>query len=586
MDKGGLRVAFLIGGDDASTRRTIEAVCQLAGIAPVGLLLDTGTEPKRRRLAHLPQHFARNGWSYPLVRCLGAVEAATTRAVRRAAISRMQVSAVLQAAFPGECFSLAELGEKYGMPVHAAGNLNGEEAIRLLRACDADLGIVLGTRILRREMFSVPRMGCVNLHKGKVPEYRGMPPGFWEIYDGVSSAGVTVHFVSEGLDRGDVVASGTVMIAAMETPDTLVEKLHEEGARVMAAAVAQIRDGTFDRRPQDSLSTKARTRPTHREVQRLRRRLPHWRQDPAALTICRNLCVLTVYYSGLYALAKRFHRWRGRSRGAILLYHRVNDYSKDVLTVDRETFAAQILAVSRRYPIASTSAIVDAVRSGAALPPTTIGVHFDDYYRDVLTGGAPILRALGAPACAFLNSGFIDAPRTFPHDADQYPFAFPVLRRDDVRGWAAAGFEVGAHTVNHVDLGQCGEDGCRGEIAPCGAALEEITGQPVRLFSFPFGGVNNINARSRSEIIDCGYVALFAAHGGFIGPGTDRYDIPRMGVSYRSAPVYCLLEIEGLAPAHLAGAALRLVRGFGKERTPTAAAGGRGASSHGDLRPV
>jgi len=41
--------------------------------------------------------------------------------------------------------------------------------------------------------------------------------------------------------------------------------------------------------------------------------------------------------------------------------------------------------------------------------------------------------------------------------------------------------------------------------------------------------------------------ALFSAHGGFVGPSTDRYDIPRLGCSYESTALYCLLEIEGLA---------------------------------------
>jgi len=59
--------------------------------------------------------------------------------------------------------------------------------------------------------------------------------------------------------------------------------------------------------------------------------------------------------------------------------------------------------------------------------------------------------------------------------------------------------------------------------------------------------VDNISSATKQAIFTAGYVALFSSHGGIIGPHTDPYDIPRMGSSHESSPVYCLLEIEGLA---------------------------------------
>jgi len=87
---------------------------------------------------------------------------------------------------------------------------------------------------------------------------------------------------------------------------------------------------------------------------------------------------------------------------------------------------------------------------------------------------------------------------------------------------------------------------------PKGQALRKIVGTPIDLFSFPFGRLDNISSATRRTISAAGYVALFSAHGGFIGPRTDRYDIPRMGSSYLSSPVYCLLEVEGLTLGQVA----------------------------------
>jgi peptidoglycan/xylan/chitin deacetylase (PgdA/CDA1 family) len=564
MENPKLKVAFLVGSDSFSTRRSIEAVCRLPGVDPVGVLLDTEVVPFKRRLKNLFRNVRANGWPYSVFRIVEAIRTVTDTVVANAAVSRAEVMKVLREAFPDKCFSVAELGARYGMIVHAVGNLNGANAARVLSECGADLGVVLGTRILKPGTFSVPRMGCINPHKGKVPEYRGMPPGFWELYDGASSAGVTVHFIDKGLDTGDIVATGAVPILKTDTPESLLEKLHEEGARLIASAVSAIRDGKATPQPQEKLSIKPRTRPTREDIALLRRRLPHWKQQGDVSRIARNLYLLLVYYSGLYSMVRQYHRLRRRSRGAIYLYHRVNDYSKDVLTVDTETFAAQLLAISKRYPVSSTAGLVDCIRNKKPLQPTTVAIHFDDCYRDILTNGAPIMKVLGIPACAFINSGFVDTDRSFSHDVAKYSFTYEMLRSSDVQAWARLGFEVGAHTVNHVDLGTCTVEAANSEVVECGQALRKIIGKPIDLFSFPFGRVDNISGPTRLAISAAGYVALFSAHGGFIGPRTDRYDIPRMGSSCGSSPVYCLLQIEGLALGQVASPFRRIGNSFSR----------------------
>ena len=546
-----LKVVFLVGQDSRSTRESIESVCRLSGLELVAVLVDTDVVPFKRRRKNLLRNIRLNGWSYPAFRIVDAICTIMGRAVENAAISRDEVRRVLKKAFPETCFSLEELGKKYGMPIRAVGSLNSPEAIRALNECNADLGIVVGTRILKPTTFSVPRMGCINLHKGKVPEYRGMPPGFWEMYDGAASAGVTVHFVDQGLDTGDIIATGAVPILKNETPDTLLEKLHVEGARTLAAAVASLRDGNATRQPQRSFAGKPRSKPTIKEVASLRRRLPHWKDKGGVAAIVRNLYLLFVYYSGIYSLVRHWHR-RARSRAAIFLYHRVNDYANDVLTVDTETFAAQLMAKSERYQLSSTADIVDRIYAKKPIPPTTVAIHFDDCYRDILTNGAPIMQALGVPACAFINSGYIGATRTFPHDAEKYPFTFEMLSSSEVVAWTSLGFEVGAHTVNHIDLGRCTAEVAGPEIVDCGRELQKIIGKPVDFFSFPFGRTDNITPVTRQIVETAGYTALFSAHGGEVGPTTDPHDIPRSGTSFEASPVYCLLQIEGLTLAQVA----------------------------------
>ena len=88
METKKLKVAFLVGGDTDSTRRSIEAVCRLQGVESAGVLLDTAGVPFKRRLRNLFRNVRANGWSYPLFRIGEAIRGLTGAAVESAAVSR------------------------------------------------------------------------------------------------------------------------------------------------------------------------------------------------------------------------------------------------------------------------------------------------------------------------------------------------------------------------------------------------------------------------------------------------------------------------------------------------------------------
>jgi len=81
----------------------------------------------------------------------------------------------------------------------------------------------------------------------------------------------------------------------------------------------------------------------------------------------------------------------------------------------------------------------------------------------------------------------------------------------------------------------------------------------VKLFSFPFGKIEDIRPEARAYIQEAGYSALFSAYGGFVNDDTSLWDIPRIGVSEEHLPLYLLLEIEGLTGPALAARFRRLL---------------------------
>lgn len=541
-----LKIAFLIGRADANTRNTIARVCALNQVEVVAALLDTAPARSGERWRNFKRNIRREGVSYPFYRLVSAAKEKLEQWADRV-IPEHEVDELLERAFPGR--SMESLARVHGFPVIEAGNLNSAAAIEKLRSCGVDLGVVLGTRILKRPLFSVPRMGCINLHKGKVPDYRGTPPGFWELFDGQKTAGVTVHFVDDGLDTGDVVGDVEVAIHPKETPESLKSKLDEAGTRLLVEVIGRIQAGTADRHKQPPTQLKARTRPTRAQKNELARRLPHWRRLGDGRQAIKTAVWLALYHGGVYSLVRSMRR--GKTRGAILLYHRVNDVSTDVLTTSTRRFAEHLITLRHYYKFIATDVLVERITSRTAIEPTAVAIHFDDCYLDVRTWAAPLLAAASAPAMAFISSGFVGTERVFLHDEKKYPQRFPNLHAGDLNDLPKLGVEIAAHTVNHADLGAVSLEQASVEVIESRRQLEELTGRPVLLFSFPFGKISNIREEVRQMVVGAGYKALFSAGGGFIDGHTQLFDIPRFGVSTDQSPLALMMELEGISLAHL-----------------------------------
>lgn len=543
-----LKIAFLIGSDSPSTRLCIESICRLPNVEPVGILFDVYQPPASARWKNLRRNVKREGAGYLLRRAIRGLKGWLDG--RAAAITpRAEVNNLLRAAFPERCFHLDDIRKKYGIPVHEIANLNSPAAADCLRASGAALGVVIGTRILKRSTFGVPAMGCINIHKGKVPEYRGMPPGFWELYEGAATAGVTVHFVDDGLDTGDMIGTGEIPIHPKETVASLRTKLDHEGARVLMECVAQLASGTAQRTPQPPSTRKPRTKPLASQEKELAARSAHLAPRESDLkAVLKTLLYLGFWYSGLYALKRRLG---SRGRAMILLYHRVNDIADDALTASTKAFAQHLVTLKRHYQIVETSRLVASVRNRGEVPSGAVAIHFDDCYRDVCQEAGPLLAASNTPATMFISTGFIDTDRIFEHDRAKYPHRFENLRHTDIPELFRQGLDIGAHTVNHVNMGEVSLEQAQQEIAGSKQRLEELSGREIPMFSFPFGKEKHIREEVRDLVRAAGFESLFSAHGGYVTSASDPFDIPRMGVNGHFRPLDLLMEMEGLGVSQL-----------------------------------
>jgi methionyl-tRNA formyltransferase len=172
-----------------------------------------------------------------------------------------------------------ELARRLPSAVHLHyPDLHLPECLTHLRCLRPDLGIVFACYRLRRSLYSIPRLGTLNLHLGKAPEFRGSSPGFYELYAGVREVGVTVHRVDDGLDSGPVLLQRTFPLDPAPPGDPLRylaslqrEVLVPAGAAMMAEAVRLEGRGAAVELPQPPAGFQPRRRATWAQQRELRR---------------------------------------------------------------------------------------------------------------------------------------------------------------------------------------------------------------------------------------------------------------------------------------------------------------------------
>jgi len=140
--------------------------------------------------------------------------------------------------------------QKAGCPVVDGSRLKEESFVRQVCDFKADIAVsVLFAYVLTGEMIRLFPKGCVNLHPAMLPHNRGRFPNIWSIVSG-TPAGVTLHYIDEGVDTGDVIAQKEVEVTPTDTGETLYRRLETEGLMFFKSVWPTIRAGATSRTPQ------------------------------------------------------------------------------------------------------------------------------------------------------------------------------------------------------------------------------------------------------------------------------------------------------------------------------------------------
>jgi methionyl-tRNA formyltransferase len=136
------------------------------------------------------------------------------------------------------------------IPVFCVANHHDNTCKELLTKHKPDVLVLGGTRIIKPEILKIPQQSTINSHPGLLPWLRGSASVGWALYKDMPQ-GATVHFVSPGIDTGDIIYSRELEVYRKDTYESLNSRIAVLAGELMAEALISISKGDVPRTPQD-----------------------------------------------------------------------------------------------------------------------------------------------------------------------------------------------------------------------------------------------------------------------------------------------------------------------------------------------
>ncbi|MEC2074635.1 methionyl-tRNA formyltransferase [Metabacillus fastidiosus] len=142
--------------------------------------------------------------------------------------------------------------EKHGLPVLQPEKIREKEELDKIFALEPDLIVTAAFgQILPKELLDAPKLGCINVHASLLPELRGGAPVHYSIMQGKAKTGITIMYMAEKLDAGDILTQVEVVIDERDDVGILFDKLSIAGAKLLSETVPLLLEGKITPVKQD-----------------------------------------------------------------------------------------------------------------------------------------------------------------------------------------------------------------------------------------------------------------------------------------------------------------------------------------------
>lgn len=175
--------------------------------------------------------------------------------------SKQMLEAMLEVGFPISCvFSLDEevsgnvsgyqpmhrIAEKNGIKYKKFKKINDQENVDLIKEIEPDYIFVIGlSQLVKKEIIDTAKIGVVGFHPTALPKMRGRAANVWQVLLGIHEAKVSLFFIDEGTDSGDILGQEPYLIEDTDYAEDVGRKIDEAAGRLSRRVLRQMMDGTL-----------------------------------------------------------------------------------------------------------------------------------------------------------------------------------------------------------------------------------------------------------------------------------------------------------------------------------------------------
>ena len=130
-------------------------------------------------------------------------------------------------------------------------NVNSDEFISNIKSYDCDLFVSMSfNQIFKSKIINLAKYKTINCHAGKLPFYRGRNVLNWVLINDEKEFGITVHYVDEGIDTGDIISQKTFPITDQDNYNTLLNKAYVECSNILYSVIINFKKGYVESKKQ------------------------------------------------------------------------------------------------------------------------------------------------------------------------------------------------------------------------------------------------------------------------------------------------------------------------------------------------
>jgi len=217
-------------------------------------------------------------------------------------------------------------------------------------------------------------------------------------------------------------------------------------------------------------------------------------------------------------------------RAVVVAFHRVSDDAiASSINCPPNDFRRYCRFFRRFFDVIDLATLIKHIDSGESIGGK-LAITFDDGYEDNAMNAAPILKEMGLPATFFITTNFIGSDHQTFWDID-HGVESKWMSWDDVRQLDNDGFDIGGHTLNHVDLAEVDFGVAQSEIYGCRDRISSELNRSPKHFAYPFGGADQISDEARQAVMDAGFNCCTSCCHGLVSPGDSVDNLSREAIT-------------------------------------------------------